>query len=246
LLIRFEKAHRKFAKTPFKKISRRVNSVLEDMLSRLSRGRLIDMLFHLSEISIRVQKDGLRRRIRPESLYRTEACIEFEPGYNSSPQLLYYNERSKVLEIMGRLRPEAYHLHPYLSMAKLTSLLFDSDELPDHLRNVIENCKNLGSGCNISIHKCIKFDGEVQGIPVTHIYCSTTEDYNGSRRGNRFDWVELNTADVTDDLPVYPTTFGQVCGIVEIKIMGQTSGTFLLVTARASCAPNESFSHAKI
>lgn len=204
-------------------------------MSRLSRGRLIDMLYHLSEISIAVQKVGLRRRIRPESLYRTEADIEFEPGYNSTPQLLYYNSRSKVLEIMGGIKREAYHLHPFLSLAKLTWLIFESDEVPIHLLNVIDNCKTLGSGCQINIHKCIKFDGEVQGIPVTHIYCSNTEDYNGSRRGKRFDWVELNTEDSAADVQVYPTTFGQVCAIVEIKISGQESGNFLLVTARASC-----------
>jgi hypothetical protein len=70
-----------------------------------------------------------------------------------------------------------------------------------------------------------------------------SKEYNGSRRGNRFDWVELNTSDVTDDLPVYPTTFGQVYGIVVIKIVGQTSGTFLLVTARASCSPKRGTQH---
>jgi hypothetical protein len=147
---------------------------------------------------------------------------------------MHFNHRSNCFDLIGQKRFVNLHMHPYLTLKKLTDLLFADHEMPDHLKEVMLGCKNISSGCSICLHKCIKFDGVVQGIPVTHIYCSTSEEQNGTRHGKRFDWVELNTPDEDDNTPVYPTTFGQVSAIVELKVRGQISGNYLLVTARAS------------
>jgi hypothetical protein len=154
-----------------------------------SRGRLIDILFHLSNISIKTILPRLSGRVRSESLYTTEADIVFEPGYNSSPQYMHFNHRRNCFELVGQKRLVNLHMHPYLTLKKLTDLLFADHEMPDHLKEVMLGCKNISSGCSICLHKCIKFDGVVQGIPVTHIYCSTSEEQNGTRHGKRFDWV---------------------------------------------------------
>jgi hypothetical protein len=92
------------------------------------------------------------------------------------------------------------------------------------MQHVLRECRNNVPGYVLCLHKCIKFDGRAQGIPVTHIYCSNTEEYGGGNTGQRFDWVELNMLDLNSeheaDTPVYPTTFAQVCAILEIKSPG--------------------------
>jgi hypothetical protein len=222
-MVRFEKAHGKFAKAPFKKVSKRLSTIMEDMMKRLNRGRLIDMLFRLSDISVDNPAVRNRRVIDANRCYQTDADIEFEPGYNSSPQHLHFNTHTKTFNILSRKIPlKNAHLHPFLSLSKLTSLL-QGEQCPYSWRNLLKLCIDNVPGYVLCLHKCIKFDGRVQGIPVTHIYCSTTEEYGGGNTGQRFDWVELNMEDFDPnsvDNPVYPTTFGQVCAIVELKYPG--------------------------
>jgi hypothetical protein len=228
-MIRFEKAHRKFAKLPFKKISKRLATIMEEMMNRLNRGRLIDMLYRLSDIDIESIVPKRLRVFDHSRLMGTESDIIFQPGYNSSPQTLYYNVTSDSFEVLNkRIHNDEYHMHPFLNLNKISDLL-ESDQCPDKWSVVLDDCKAGIGGHQILLHKCIKYDGEVQGIPVGHIYCSTTEEYGGSRNGKRFDWVELNMGDGVDS-ETYPTTFAQVCAILELRSPGKSFSNAYCIT----------------
>jgi hypothetical protein len=108
MFVRFEKAHRKFAKRPFQQVSKRVATVMEDMMKRLNRTRLIDMLFRLSEIRITPFRDKKIQGVR--HIYTTEADIVFERGANCSPQPLFYDERRSCFRILTTVKSEECHL----------------------------------------------------------------------------------------------------------------------------------------
>jgi hypothetical protein len=188
---------------------------MEDMMKRLNRARLIDILFRLSDISIIPMKDKQVQGFN--HVYTTEADIVFERGGNCSPQLLCYDIRQSRFRMLTTMKSEEFHLHPYCSLQTITELLENEDICPEDLSRYIRRCKVAGSGYSLALLKCIKFDGVVQGIPVTHLYCSNTEDYGGNNCGSRFDWVELNT---NDSLNVYPKIFGQLCAIIELSTPG--------------------------
>lgn len=190
-------------------------------MKRLNRTRLIDILYRLSDINIVRSRDA--RAMNDRHVYVTDAEIVYERGVNSTPQHLFYNHRTSSYEVITNMTSNMYHLHPYCSFKKITALLENEEECPALWKSVLPRCKEPGSGYGLALHKCIKFDGEVQGIPVTHIYCSQTEYYGGNKIGNRFDWVELKSHEsYYGDSEVYPTLFGQVCAIIELKIPGNT------------------------
>lgn len=193
-------------------------------MKRLNRTRLIDILYRLSDIKISVIRDRKMQSLR--HVYTTEANIVFERGTNCSPQPLVYDERRSCYRTLTSMKPNELHLHPFCSLEQITAMLDHDDTCPEVWNSVIDRCKVIGSGYSLALIKCIKFDGVVQGIPVTHLYCSNTEDYGGNKCGSRFDWIELNT---NDTLNVYPKLFGQICAILELRTPGMSnlSKTFL-------------------
>lgn len=87
-----------------------------------------------------------------------------------------------------------------MTLQKLTRILQQGD-CSLELRRPLRDYFGGSTKYTITLHKSLKFDGKVQGMDVTHLYCSRSED-SGRHTSNRdrFDWVELN---MEDDL--YPS-----------------------------------------
>jgi hypothetical protein len=201
---------------------------MEDMIYRLDRVRLVTLLYRLSEMNISTGYITRSPLSNPLKQYNTREDIIFEPSLNSSPQNIYYDTTTSTLKfIQSTLPVTKRNVHPFLTLPKLTALL-RSDMVQEEYVDIIQEFFNRTAGYGIVLHKSIKFDGVVQGMAVTYIYASQVE--GGRKDESRFDWVEF----ISEDNDLYPSTFGQVCAILELQSPNQRCGQFMIVTARAS------------